>query len=123
MYKFIVIVLVLAAIPLSASARYYGHHRDHSGVSIGFGYGAPVYPAYPSYRTYPRYPAYYAPQPVYVEPQPIIVQEIQPYDNYARPVDATRYDQGYCREYTRNVKINGRIEQGYGTACQQVVGR
>jgi hypothetical protein len=25
----------------------------------------------------------------------------------------------YCREYTKSVRINGRLETGYGTACEQ----
>lgn len=110
MRKFIIIALLIIAMPLAASAR----HHGGSQVSAGVGYGgyAPYYSAYPAYT-------YYPPQPIYVEPQPIIVEEVQPYDNYARPVTATRYDQGYCREFTRNVKINGRIQQSYGTACQQ----
>lgn len=28
-------------------------------------------------------------------------------------------DRAYCREYTTEVRINGRIETVYGTACQQ----
>lgn len=110
---FFITIILLCTLPVSAQA-WRGHHHYHGGSHgyVSFGTG---YPAYPYYRPY--YPAY--PTPVYVEPAPIIVEDVQPYDNYARPVTNTRYDQGYCREYTRNVKINGRIEESYGTACQQ----
>lgn len=112
MKKFILAAMLLTIIPASASAWHRNHY--HSGVTVGFGGGyvapAPVY--------YAPAPVYYAPPPVIVE-QPIVVEEVQPYDNYVRPSSATRYDQGYCREYQRNVKINGKTQASYGTACQQ----
>ena len=114
------LVLLLSLLPVMASARGHGyHHHGGSSVSFGFGYGGGYtpYPAYGYYPAYPAYPVYQAP-PVIVERE-VVVEQVSPYDNYARPASNTRYDQGYCREFTRNVTINGRPERGYGTACQQ----
>ena len=122
MKKLAILVLLLTIIPAAASARYHGHHGGGSHVSVSYGGGYYADPYYPAY-----YPAY---RPVYVQPAPVIVQEVQPYGTYARPVQyqepAPVYNErpvnrgeGYCREYTRNVKINGRVQQGYGTSCQQ----
>lgn len=79
-----------------------GHERDHRGhysrghsssFTIGI-YGVPYY--------YPVAQPVYAspPQPVYIQP-------------------AAYEEPGYCREYTRNVRVGGRLVQSYGQACQQ----
>lgn len=33
--------------------------------------------------------------------------------------DAEARGDEYCREYTKSIRINGRIQSGYGQACQQ----
>ncbi len=32
---------------------------------------------------------------------------------------AKAYSEPYCREYTRNINVGGRVQEGYGTACMQ----
>lgn len=32
---------------------------------------------------------------------------------------AKAYDEPYCREFTRDIRVGGKIQEGYGTACMQ----
>lgn len=36
-----------------------------------------------------------------------------------KPVRTFQMDGRYCREYTQTIRIGGKEEQGYGTACRQ----
>ena len=97
-----------------------GNNLSHSSYEAPrphpvYTYAAPVEPY--SYRTVyvPNYvapPAYepttYAP-PTYVAPPPA-------------PTPVTYVDEdtgGYCREYSQTVRVGGRIQESYGTACLQ----
>lgn len=71
-------------------------------------------------RYHHRHPAwgysdYYYREPVVIYETPYIVQ------NYpvAPPQVASTYQAppGYCREYNGPVRVGGRIQQSYGTAC------
>ena len=106
MKKLFIIVLLLAIMPLTAEARVF------VGVGVGVGgyYPAPVYPAY-----YPAYPAY----PYYPPAAPVVVQQ-DPYGAYARPAASpVAYDNGYCREFTQTIHVNGVPQKAYGTSCRQ----
>jgi len=35
------------------------------------------------------------------------------------PVRTYETSQGYCREFTQTIYVNGQAEEGYGTACRQ----
>jgi hypothetical protein len=77
-----------------------------------------------SYVVAPR-PVYYS-QPYYAQPyyaQPYYPAAYQPPVN-AAPIQYTTPaqldDSGqYCREYTRDVIVGGRVQSSYGTACLQ----
>lgn len=38
---------------------------------------------------------------------------------FAMADDADAREREYCREYTKTIRVNGRKESGYGTACRQ----
>ena len=92
---------------------------------VGGGYGyAPRYQS--SYSYEPNYVALPAPPPprvVYVQPQyyapaPQVV-EVREAPVY---VDGDYLDGDqprYCREFTQHVRMNGRLQETYGTACLQ----
>lgn len=103
MLKRSLFALVLSVIPLSAAQAYPGHHHRHghhhgSRGFVSFGMvGAPYYPA-------PAPVIYSAPPPVaYVQ------NDLPPAPEPDR----------YCREYQRDVYIDGRRQPAYGTACQE----
>lgn len=91
------------------------HHYRHDSsrfnrfslsINSGPGYYAPTY-----YRPYA--PAYYVAPPV-VYSQPIYSQPV----NY--PMQPAMMNDGrYCREYTKQVWVGGRMQQSYGNACMQ----
>lgn len=96
--------------------RHDNHHsnKSHSSFSISYFSGvfaprpvyyqpAPIYPATYNYGT-----PYYVPS----APQPVSY-------NYEEADDDGRY----CREYTRQVNIGGRVQTSYGTACMQPDGQ
>ena len=67
-------------------------------------------------------PAYAAPQQIYAPPPPYG----QSYGYSQAPVQAVPYSDvyqsqagQYCREYQSHVNVGGRMQYGYGTACQQ----
>lgn len=93
----------------SADARSYGYggYGGGYGYSGGYGYRA----GYGGYddddedEDGPR--AYYAPPPVAYAPA------------YAEPRYAPVAQQGYCREYSTTIVVDGRTQPAYGTACLQ----
>lgn len=93
-----------------------GHHynRGHSHSSFSLSIGS-FYPR--PYYYQPVYPAtYYAPAPTYYTPPPSYYNNVP--INYTQP--ASMDDSGrYCREYTQQVWVGGRMQQSYGTACLQ----
>jgi hypothetical protein len=96
-----------------AGGRHHRHgHGHHNGSSFHLGLGF-VFPLY-SYG----YP-YYAPAPVYAVPAQIPPVATQDQRSYT----ASREEAAYCREYTKNILVDGREEMSYGTACLQVDGR
>ena len=97
-----------------AGGRYHRHgHGHHHGNSFSIGLGF-VFPLY-SYGH-----PYYAPAPVYAVPAqlpPTAASPEQP--SYS----ANREETAYCREYTKNILVDGKEEMSYGTACLQDDGR
>ena len=97
-----------------AGGRYHRHgHGHHHGNSFSIGLGF-VFPLY-SYGH-----PYYAPAPVYAVPAqlpPTAAPPEQP--SYS----ANREEAAYCREYTKNILVDGKEEMSYGTACLQDDGR
>jgi len=107
--------------------------RTNSGY-YGRGYGNVPYYYYSDNTAYytPNYVAPPAPQPprvVYVQPE-VYVQSPQPVveyrdapvyidEDYVGGDSSTRY----CREFTRQVRIDGAVHEAYGTACLRPDGR
>ena len=96
--------------------RHYGHnygrYYDDSlliGLGLGFVFSPLVY-GYP----------YYAPAPIYSAPAQLPPQRSMPEQ---RSDTATREQSAYCREYTKEILVDGKEEKVYGTACQQGDGR
>ena len=97
-------------------------HRDHDGAWIGalLGTGLVLGALGHSYHTH----TYYQQPTVYYEPAPVYYAQPRYVANYvAPPVEPITYvDENsgqYCREYTRQVQIGGRVQESYGTACLQ----
>lgn len=109
-------IALLGAASLATPALARGGH-----VSIGIGLGFPIYPAY-GYGGYggyydPYYRPYYAPPPVVYAAPPVVYQEpVQAVPT--SPIYRGR-DGQYCREYQSTVRVDGRYENSYGTACQE----
>lgn len=102
----------------------YSHHACCSG-GYNYGYAAPQYSYYqPTYVAPP--PAYvysrryqqplYEPVPQVEYRSPVYVEE--GYIDYMPPPVIEERDD-YCREFTQQVRINGRMQESYGTACLQ----
>lgn len=112
-YAILCAALCTASLPAKAdnfrlSINNHGHSR---------GWGQP-YPHWrhrgPYHHMNGFYGAYYA-RPIVVHDTTYIVRN---YPAAATPVIASSSPvQGYCREYSGPVRIGGRIEQSYGTAC------
>ncbi|MGB3811234.1 MAG: hypothetical protein WA943_14170 [Parvibaculum sp.] len=106
----------------------------HGRVSIGIGLGFPLFPAYGyGYGSYyggyygGYYPPYYY-RPYYAPPV-VYAPAYAPPVVYQQPVQAVptsdvyRSDNGqYCREYQSTVRVAGRYQNSYGTACQDADG-
>jgi len=64
-------------------------------------------------------PTYYYPQPVYYETNYVPNYVAPP----APPPESMAYynnsAQTYCREYTQEIRVNGQMQESYGTACLQ----
>jgi hypothetical protein len=61
---------------------------------------------------------------VVTSPRPVYYYPAAPTTNYYYTPVAYNYSlpkasQGYCREYTGPIRVGGRVQQGYGTACLQ----
>lgn len=111
--KFTLIALIIAAVvmPGKADAWYHGgFYGPRVGIYVGGAY--PYYPAYPYPYASPYY-TYAAPVPVAAAPAPVAYQPT--YQQAAAPATSN----GYCREFTQKVRINGNLQNTYGTACQQ----
>ena len=100
---------------------YYGHHGygyRHYGYPY-FGYRRYGYRRYGyrhfRYRHY-GYPSYGYDEPAY-SPPPAATAPAQ-----QAPAPASREPQAYCREYTREIVIDGETQTAYGTACMQADG-
>ena len=92
-------------------SAYYGYGGGYSG----YGY-APYYaPAY--YQ--PTYVAPPAPQVVYVQPQVVDYREREPASVEGGYIgeDTSGGSSRYCREFTQHIRIDGKIQESYGTAC------
>lgn len=101
-----------------------GSSMDRAHSSYGGG-GAFYSPSYSYERYEPNYVAPPAPLPprvIYVEPQiveyrrvptPVYVEEGYLGSPPPEPDEPSRH----CREFTQKIKIDGRIQESYGTAC------
>lgn len=95
----------------------YERHRDRdddgAAVAVAAGVGLLLGAALMSQPQQ----AYYAPPPTVYAPSPSGYYSQQPIE--AVPAsDVYRTSSGqYCREYQSTIRVGGRIEQGYGTAC------
>jgi surface antigen len=89
----------------------------------GYAYASPYYDQPTVYE--PNYVAPYAPPPpsvVYLQPEVVYKQADNVYvsGGYVGDYDATPdADTHFCREYTQETRINGTIQESYGTACLQ----
>tara|TARA_R110000824_G_scaffold118960_2_gene271453 strand:+ start:72074 stop:72574 length:501 start_codon:yes stop_codon:yes gene_type:complete len=100
---------------------YSSHHhryRHHHHRPYARSYYRPYYPYYPP-------PVVYAPSVVYAPPPVVYAPRV----TYTEPLRATptsdiyRANNGqYCREYQSTARINGRLQNTYGTACQDAGG-
>lgn len=106
------------------------HHHHHRGrdvyvyerkrggdTGLAFGLGAITGLAAGALLAAP--PAYAAPPPpvtYYTPPPPVTYGQQSPI--YAAPTGRQSAD-GHCREYQTQVRVNGRLEPAYGTACLQ----
>lgn len=90
------------------------HHRDRSGFTLNISSGRPYYGYGRPYYT-PSYPVYYR-SPVIVTPAPIVYNNV-PVSYQSAP--ALMQDGRYCREYTQQVYVGGRMQESYGRACMQ----
>ncbi len=131
----VAICMALVALMLAAFGPSAGEARAEVSIHLGygFGYGNPYrhyrhrgyrYPygyrygyghsyGYPSYRlgyTYVR--------PYYADQEYARSRSAPP---PAAPAAAARppYDTSFCREYTRQIVIDGEEQTAYGTACRQ----
>ena len=89
----------------------HGWHRGH-GRHRHSGFGATIVFGTAPRTVYVERP----PRVVYVEPQPQVVY-VEPARRAAEP--SYLEDGRYCREVTKRVTIDGRLENAYGKACYQ----
>ncbi len=93
-------------------------------------YAAPTYSySYPPYATTYYEPTYVAPpapidppqrRVIYVQPQEVVeYREATPTYVQGGYVGGEDTPSGYCREYTQRIRVNGRMQESYGTACLQ----
>lgn len=98
--------------------RYRAPNRSSFSLNINSGYGG--YYNRPYYgRSYPYYPATYyapAPAPVIFAPSPVYYNTSP--ITYTTPPAPTNNGR-YCREYTKQVWVGGRMQESYGQACMQ----
>jgi surface antigen len=103
-----------------------GSSMDRANRGYGGGYSGYGYAPYYSQSSYyePLYVAPPAPPPprvVYMQPQTVEYREREPaytdggYLGQISGPDSSRY----CREYTQQIRIDGKIQESYGTACLQ----
>lgn len=95
-------------------SRHGGHHGHHDGAAIvvAAGVGLLVGAALasrPAYYTPPPARVAYAPPPGYYNQAPLVAEP-------ASDVYRSRSGQ-YCREYQSTIRVGGRLERSYGTAC------
>ena len=93
------------------------HHRSHSYSSISLNFGNGGYYGRPYYA-----PSYYRPRVVYT--QPYVYTQPQPVYYNSTPIQyqtqpSLTNDGRYCREYTKQVLVGGRMQESYGSACMQ----
>lgn len=101
---------------LSRGPTYYGTSY-YSGYYSPYGYNAPYYAYEPNYVAPPSPPP---PRVIYVEPEAVEYREREPaYVQGGYVGESSAASEGYCREYTQQVRMNGRVEEIYGTACLQ----
>jgi hypothetical protein len=94
----------------------YRHYRNR-----GYGYGYP-YGYRHSYR-FPRYRLGYTYSRPYYAGRAYVPSRAAPPPALAAPVapvaPVAPYDTSYCREYTRQIVIDGEEQMAHGTACRQ----
>lgn len=110
-------------------------YRNRTNIDINIGYR---YPAYTVHR-HPRYvdrrvssrwlwdhgyrPYYYRGRTLVIYPdrswERAPAERVYWMESNNPPPQQQRAQQEYCREYTSEADVNGRIQQVYGTACMQ----
>ena len=119
-YVILALAILAAGLVLSpdsyAGGRHHGHWRGHhhggDSFHLGLGFVFPIY-SY-GYPYYPPPPAYY-PVPARLPP-PAVTPEQHAYT-------ASDEKPEYCREYTKEVVVDGKEQVAFGTACRQQDGR
>ena len=108
--KILGVLLVGAALALIATPA--SAHRSRVGIGLGFSFGLPLFAYNP--------PVYYAPPPVHPYRPPPVVYAPSP-GLSATPTGPMYLGRSgtYCREFQTSGLVGGRMEQLYGTACQQ----
>lgn len=87
------------------ASRYYSYGPSY------YSYSAPAY-YQPTYVAPPAPP----PRVVYVQPEVVEYRSVAvPTVVEEGPVGASRY----CREFTQQIRIDGKVQESYGTACLQ----
>lgn len=92
-----------------------GYYSGGYGYGGGYGYRAGYAGGYDDDDDAPQ--AYYPPPRVYYAAPPPVTYVPAP--AYAEPRYAPVAQQGYCREYSTTIVVDGRTQPAYGTACQQ----
>jgi hypothetical protein len=126
----------MKAFPIAAAVALFAAilapNSSRAGASFQFGYGGGTYghghheygyPYYPyrryGYRSFRHrhygYPTYQYDEPAYSPPPAAAAP--------ARQAPAPSQPAPYCREYTREIVIDGETQTAYGTACMQTDGR
>jgi hypothetical protein len=87
------------------------NHRPAARSSVSFNFGTSPY-YYSHYRPYRPVRVIYQEVPAVAQPQVI-------YINNENSRVVTGADGRYCREYQSEIRVGGRLERTYGTACQE----
>lgn len=112
----------------------HGHgwdHRSHYREGFMFGAGSHSGISFSFFSGGDYHRPHYRPHPVVIErtvvvERPTRVVYTAPYESYEGPVGATQTsptyrnrDGRYCREFQTSVRVGGRSQPSYGTACRQ----
>lgn len=99
--------------------HYRGHRRHYRRGHRHYRHGYRHHRRW--HRVHRHHYRYYNPPPVYIyKHTPAPVYRAPAYvPPVSAPVKTVKIDERYCREYTRDVIVDGKPAQAYGTACRQ----